>query len=122
MGSGTWSPNDYQVHIAQQRARGKDDFAYSKEAAQVHPTLNPHGLEVRESRDSAEHPDSNSIIVGLDVSGSMGRVVRAIHAALPQLFKLLQGYHYIPHPQIMFSAFSNGTCDVVPLQVAQFES
>ena len=122
MGSGTWSPNNYQVRIAQQRATGKDDFAYSTEAGSVHPTLNPRGLEIRESRDSTEHPNSNAIIVGLDVSGSMGRVVRAIHAALPQLFKLLQGYNYIPHPQILFSAFSNGTCDVVPLQVAQFES
>ncbi len=61
-------------------------------------------------------------MVALDVSGSMGSVVRAIHKDLPQLLNLLLGRKYVPHPQIMFSAFSNGTCDAVPLQVGQFES
>lgn len=120
MGSGVWSPSTYQTRASQ---RGSQDvFAYSQGASGVHPTLNPYGLEARESRDSDEHPDSNSIMVGLDVSGSMGAVVRAIHADLPQLLGLLLGRQYIPHPQIMFAAFSNGTCDVVPVQVGQFES
>lgn len=120
MGSGIWSPNTYQARVSQ---RGQQDaFAYSRGASGVHPSLNPHGLEIRESRDSNEHPDSNSIIVGLDVSGSMGAVVRAIHKDLPQLLGLLLGRKYVPHPQIMFAAFSNGTCDAVPVQVGQFES
>lgn len=120
MGSGIWSPNTYQARVSQ---RGQQDaFAYSRGASGVHPTLNPYGLEMRESRDSDEHPDSNSIIVGLDVSGSMGAVVRAIHKDLPQLLGLLLGRKYVPHPQIMFAAFSNGTCDAVPIQVGQFES
>ncbi len=120
MGSGVWSVNTYKAR-ANQRG-GQDAFAYSKGASGVHPTLNPYGLEVRESRDSAEHPDSNSIIVGLDVTGSMGNVIRAIHSDLPQLLGLLLDRKYIPHPQINFSAFSNGTCDSVAVQVGQFES
>lgn len=122
MGSGTWSPNTYQTRVQQRQNTGQDVFAYNQGASGVHPTLDPRGLELRESRDSNEHPDSNSIIVGLDVSGSMGRVVRAIHKDLPQLFGLLLGRKYVPHPQIMFAAFSNGRCDRVPLQVGQFES
>lgn len=122
MGSGNWSPNTYQARATQRQARGQDAFAYSMKAAAVHPTLNPYGLEMRESRDSDEHPDSNSIIVGLDVSGSMGKVVRSIHKDLPNLLGLLLGRQYVPHPQIMFAAFSNGTCDEVPLQIGQFES
>jgi hypothetical protein len=123
MGSGVWSPNTYQARVSHQKASGQQDaFVYSRNASDVHPSLNPFGLEIRESRDSDEHPDSNSIIVGLDVSGSMGAVVRAIHKDLPQLLGLLLGRKYIPHPQIMFAAFSNGTCDAVPVQVAQFES
>lgn len=122
MGSGQWSPNTYQQRAQQRQAAGRDTFAYSMNASGVHPTLNPYGLEVRESRDSDEHPASNSIIVGLDVSGSMGKVVRGIHRDLPNLLKLLGSRNYIPHPQIMFAAFSNGTCDRVPVQVGQFES
>jgi hypothetical protein len=121
MGNGRWSTSTYQSRA---RARGgQDAFAYSRQSKTVHPTLDPQGLTVRESRDSAEHPESNSIIVGLDVSGSMGAVIRAIHADLPQLHELLLGHNYIPHPQIMFSGFCNGTnTSVPPLQIGQFES
>lgn len=122
MGSGRWSPNTYQQRAVERKQSGRDVFAYSRGASQVHPTLNPYGLEMRESRDSDEHPASNSIIVGLDVSGSMGKVVRAIHADLPQLLGLLLGREYVSSPQIMFAAFSNGKCDAVPVQVGQFES
>lgn len=122
MGSGKWSPNTYQQRAVQRQSSGQDVFNYSRNASGVHPSLNPYGLEVRESRDSDEHPNSNAIIVGLDVSGSMGAVVRAIHKDLPNLFKLLLDREYVPHPQIMFSAFSNGGCDPVPVQVGQFES
>lgn len=122
MGSGVWSPNTYHTRASQRQASGQDAFAYSRMASGVHPSLNPYGLEMRESRDSAEHPVSNSIIVGLDVSGSMGAVVRGIHKDLPQLLGLLLGRGYVPNPQIMFSAFSNGNCDPVAVQVGQFES
>lgn len=122
MGSGNWSPNTYQARAQQRQTRGQDAFAYSRQASAVHRALNPYGLEVRESRDTDEHPDSNAIIVGLDVTGSMGKTVRAIHKDLPNLLGLLQDHTYVPHPQIMFAAFSNGTCDAVPLQVGQFES
>lgn len=120
MGSGVWSVNTYSARASQRG--GQDAFAYSNGATGVHPSLNPYGLEVRESRDSAEHPDSNSIMIGLDVTGSMGNVIRAIHSDLPQLLGLLLDRGYVPHPQIMFSAFSNGSCNPVAVQVGQFES
>lgn len=122
MGSGVWSVNTYSARASQRQASGQDAFEFSANTKAVHPSLDPHGLEVRESRDSREHPDSNSIIVGLDVSGSMGAVVRGIHASLPKLLGLLLNRSYIPHPQIMFAAFSNASCDRVALQVGQFES
>ena len=79
-------------------------------------------MRMRESRDSAEHPESNSIIISLDVTGSIGAVVRGIHANLPQLHELLLGHKYIADPQILFAAVGDATCDRVPLQVGQFES
>jgi hypothetical protein len=127
MGSGYWSATDYHARVTQKRAAGKDAFDYSAAAIQSgklrpHQTLDPHGLRLRESRDSADHPDSNAVIIGLDVTGSMGAVVRGIHADLPRLHELLLGRHYLPHPQILFAAVGDATCDQVPLQVAQFES
>lgn len=124
MGGGTWSAS---THRARSAASGGDPFAYSASAKRsghlaAHPTLDPMNMGIRESRDSAEHPESNAIIVSLDVTGSMGAVVRGVHADLPQLHELLLGYNYIPHPQILFGAVGDATTDQVPLQVGQFES
>ena len=127
MGSGRWSPTTYHERADAKAASGKDVFDYSKSAHQSgnlrpHQTLDPSGMEFRESRDSAEHPNSTAIVIGLDVTGSMGRVVRGIHANLPRLHELLLGHNYVPDPQIMFAAVGDATCDRVPLQVGQFES
>ena len=127
MGSGRWMATTYHDTAAARAAAGKDAFDYSNDALRtgalrVHQTLDPSGLRLRESRDSAEHPDSNAIIIGLDVTGSMGSVVRGIHEDLPRLHELLLGHNYLPHPQILFAAVGDATCDHVPLQVGQFES
>jgi hypothetical protein len=127
MGGGIWSPATYTDRTTARVAAGKDVFDYSRKARQsghfrAHQTLDPQGLGIRESRDSADHPDSNSILISLDVTGSMGAVCRAIHDDLPHLHELLLGHKYIPHPQIMFAAVGDATCDHVPLQVGQFES
>src|SRR5947207_8627855 len=105
MGSGYWSASTYHDRARLRARDGKDAFDYSGGAIRSgdlrpHQTLDPQGLILRESRDSAEHPDSNAIFISLDVTGSMGRVVRGIHADLPRLHELLLGQNYIPHPQI----------------------
>ena len=127
MGNGLWSPASYHARVAESARMGKDVFDYSNAAhrsgqLRPHQTLDPQGLGVRESRDSDEHPDSNAIIISLDVTGSMGKVVRGIHGDLPRLHELLLGHRYIPHPQVLFAAVGDATCDHVPLQVGQFES
>jgi hypothetical protein len=127
MGSGRWSPATYTDRAVLRAKAGTDTFDFSASAIRSgrlrpHQTLDPHGLERRESRDSEEHPESNAIIISLDVTGSMGRVVRGIHGDLPHLHELLLGHNYIPHPQILFMAVGDATCDQAPLQVGQFES
>jgi hypothetical protein len=77
---------------------------------------------MRESRDSGEHPQSLAIAVLFDVTGSMRGVPRALQAKLPQLLGLLLRKGYVAHPQIMFGAIGDATCDRAPLQVGQFES
>jgi hypothetical protein len=127
MGSGRWSPAVYDDRAAVRASAGLDAFDYSHRAREtgrlrVHQTLDPQGLLTRESRDSAEHPTSNAIIISLDVTGSMQKVVRGIHADLPHLHELLLGHHYVSDPQILFAAVGDATCDRVPLQIGQFES
>jgi hypothetical protein len=127
MGSGRWSATTYHDRAAARAAAGTDTFAYSADAIRsgdlrAHQTLDPRGLTIRESRDSTEHPASNAVVIGLDVTGSMGAVVRGIHADLPRLHELLLGHRSVTDPQVMFAAVGDATCDRVPLQVGQFES
>jgi hypothetical protein len=130
MGSGRWSTDTYTAAAAYRAATGADSFGYDhtmrttrgRSDWTAHPTLDPAGLTVREARDSAEHPTSVPIAVLFDVTGSMGSVPRTLQAKLPQLFGLLQRKGYVEHPQILFGAIGDATCDRVPLQLGQFES
>lgn len=122
MGSGRWSTDVYDAAARYRAATGASAFAYSDGGARdAHPALDPRDV-MRESRDSAEHPESLAIAVLFDVTGSMRRVPRALQAKLPQLLGLLLRQGYVEHPQIMFGAIGDATCDRAPLQVGQFES
>ncbi len=122
MGSGRWSTNVYDAAARFRAATGASAFAYSDGGATTaHPLLDPHGL-TRESRDSAEHPQSLAIAVLFDVTGSMRQVPRGLQAKLPQLLGLLLRHGYAQHPQILFGAIGDATCDRAPLQIGQFES
>jgi len=123
MGSGRWSTDVYDAAARFRAATGASAFSHSDSgAARVHPSLDPFGVSVRESRDSGEHPQSLAIAVLFDVTGSMRRVPRALQAKLPQLLGLLLRKGYVAHPQIMFGAIGDATCDRAPLQAGQFES
>lgn len=130
MGSGHWSTSTYSAAAAYRAATGTDAFTYDTSLRDSrrpdewtpHPDLDPHGVTVRESRDSEEHPLSVPIAVLFDVTGSMGSVPRRLQEKLPQLFGLLQRKGYVEHPQVLFGAVGDATCDAVPLQIGQFES
>jgi hypothetical protein len=130
MGSGNWSTHVYDAAERYRTASGTGAFAYSDHVRSAsprgswaaHPSLDPRGLTVRESRDSAEHPTSLAISVLFDVTGSMGGVPRVLQSKLPDLFGLLLRKNYTAHPQILFGAVGDATCDRVPLQLGQFES
>ncbi|MFC8453263.1 hypothetical protein [Kitasatospora sp. NPDC057223] len=129
MGSGSWSTNVYDAAAHYRAASGAGAFDYSDRATRgarntwkAHPSLDPKGLTVRESRDSDEHPASLPIAVLFDVTGSMQSVPRVLQTKLPELFGLLLRKGYTEHPQILFGAVGDATCDRVPLQLGQFES
>ncbi|NML68859.1 hypothetical protein HHL23_03495 [Chryseobacterium sp. RP-3-3] len=88
----------------------------------AHESMNPKGISFRESRDSAVHPNSVPIILGLDVTGSMGHIPHElIKEGLPKLMGgIIQGG--VPDPALLFLGIGDHECDAYPLQVGQFES
>jgi hypothetical protein len=119
MGYGNYSAEAHDA-IVRSRAALPTQRVFQQTAC--HPLMNPHGIKVRESRDSAEHPNSISIVFALDVTGSMGEIpARLAKQELPHFMKILQGCQ-IADPQILFMAVGDATSDKASLQVGQFES
>jgi len=52
----------------------------------------------------------------------MRAVPQVLQTKLPELFGLILRKGYTEHPQILFGAVGDATCDRVPLQLGQFES
>ena len=88
----------------------------------INNAMNPHGVRLRESRDSAEHPNSVAIVLALDVTGSMGSIPHhLVKECLPTIMgRIIQSG--TSDPQLLFLAVGDHECDNSPLQVGQFES
>ena len=126
MGNSNWSDAAYTSrqthrHDTNQTAFTYDSHVRATGVAQVHDEMNPFD-KMRESRDSAEHPDSLAIAVLFDVTGSMGNVPRVLQTKLGSLMRVLIQKGFVEHPQILFGAVGDAYCDRVPLQIGQFES
>jgi hypothetical protein len=130
MGTTRWSDSHYYQRAASLRAKGQSAFGYDDDireqrvAAQVHPLMDPAKIKngFRESRDSDKNPNSNSVAVLFDVTGSMHTVPRILQESLCTLFRLLVDRKYLTDPAILVGGIGDATCDVAPLQVGQFES
>lgn len=112
-------------------SRAKKVGYASKSAAEIftqnalhmaHESMNPKGVIFREARDSDVHPNTVPIILGLDVTGSMGHIPHElIKDGLPKLMGgIIQGG--VPDPALLFLGIGDHECDRYPLQVGQFES
>lgn len=99
-----------------------DDIFEQNKVQKAHESMDPKKALLREARDSAAHPNTVPIILGLDVTGSMRQIPRhLIKSGLPTMIgTIIQ--RGIPDPALLFLAIGDSTCDHYPFQVAQFES
>ena len=119
MGHGNYSS---EAHEALLRGRAQLPAQQVFQQKSCHPLMNPKGVRVRESRDSAEHPNSLGIVFALDVTGSMGTIPKLLATQLlPKFMKVLTDCR-VPDPQLLFMAVGDATSDNAPLQAGQFES
>lgn len=118
MGYGNYSHDAHQALLRGRSSSGSEVFQQTN----CHPLMNPKGVKLRESRDSAEHPNSTAIAFALDVTGSMGDIPRMMAtSALPKFMKVLVDCK-VKDPQVLFCAVGDATSDNSPLQVGQFET
>ncbi len=132
MGGGSFDNKLYRSSATFRATKGIADFGYdhdtkatkSRSEWAAHEELDPKKIKggVRESRDSAEHPDSRAIVVLFDVTGSMEDVPKVFQKKLGTLMSMLMMKGGIEHPQILVGGIGDATCDQVPMQLSQFES
>lgn len=129
MGAGAFSTASYHQAAATRAATGQADFQYTETQRSVprnlrkaSAALDVNGVKLRESRDSAEHPESTPIVTLFDVTGSMRQVPVTLQKKLGDLFGILERGSYVKDPQIMVGAIGDDVYDSVPLQIGQFES
>ncbi len=122
MGYSTYSADDWDKYTkaSSYATKSTDDIFKAKT---MDAGLNPKGV-IRESCDSPSNPASTPIIVGLDVTGSMGRVLDScVRHGLKTLFEQIHARKPVSDPHI--AACGIGDCHVGdrdPFQVTQFET
>lgn len=120
MGGGRFDSMSYGAYTSTMRGKTTDEVFTSRT---INNNLNPRGVLVRESRDSADNPNSTPLIVALDVTGSMGMLAdRIAREGLGTLFTGVLEDKPISDPHVMFMGVGDANCDQFPLQVSQFEA
>ena len=119
MGYGNYSLEAHQQITVTRSHKSRQEVFHQRS---VHPLMNPLGVGMRESRDSADHPHSLPVIFALDVTGSMGAIPEMLaRRELPHFMKTLIDSG-VAHAQVLFMCVGDAAHDHGPLQVGQFES
>lgn len=119
MGASSWSDSAYSNLQADYSTKTKSQIFTS---TKIDTDMSPKGVKFRESRDSDAHPESLAIIVGLDVTGSMGDIPHnLVKNKLGALMTTIID-HGVPDAHLMFMGIGDHITDSYPLQVGQFEA
>ena len=125
MGGGSWTTSAYVKHSTTTRGFTSMDAFKAADASQLYRSrqmdaaLNPKNV-IRECCDSEEHPNTKPVILGLDVTGSMGPAAEAVAKQLNDIMENLYGS--VEDVEFMTCAIGDLSYDDAPIQVSQFES
>jgi len=118
MGAGYYSYDTARMRTTKYAAVSREEIFSNRT---MDSKMNPKGV-TRECCENAEHPDTLPIIIGLDVTGSMGHVPESlIKNDFPEVMKKLLA-EGVPCPQMCFTAYGDHECDSYPFQAGQFEA
>lgn len=120
MGSARWDPTMYAA-TASVRSNQTREQVFTQRS--VVNKYDPKNITMRESRDSDVNPESTAIILGLDVTGSMGMIAEHIaKQGLGTLVETVLDHKPVTDPHFMMMAIGDISCDRAPLQATQFEA
>ncbi len=122
MGFGSYTSSDWSKLKESSKISSSSTASQLFKANNIEERFNPCFIQMRDSRDSEEHPHSTPIIIGLDVTGSMGYLSAEIAKnGLNETMMKIYSEKPVEDPQMMFAAIGD-VVDHAPLQVTHFES
>lgn len=123
MGGGKWLSQDWDKYSQSRGITQQSTVKQIYRGTHMKKELNPHGIKYRESCHSDDNPHSTAIILGLDVTGSMGYLAEEIaKGALNTTINEIYDKKPVSDPHVMVAAIGDGFSDDAPLQVTQFEA
>lgn len=122
MGYGSYSASDWKKLKESRQLNSNQSVEEVFTRRSCDPKFDPKYIGTRECFDSVDHPNTTPIVVGLDVTASMGYLaVEVATGALNELITKLYSTGAVEDPSLMCAAYGDFK-DVSPLQVTQFES
>ncbi len=133
MGHGSYSDKAYASYTAKAASTPRSQLFHRSSADSKVKSIaeggggqdvNAEKIKYRESRDSVDHPCSMPILVGLDVTGSMGFIPEhLVKGGLGDLMGQLMERKPVVDPHLLFMGIGDAVAhDSQPLQATQFES
>lgn len=126
MGSGSFTTTSFKAYSTSRGrtvdAKGtvtSDSLQDFYTQTKIHKDLKPYKV-VRECCDSEEHPNTIPVIIGLDVTGSMGRACVKTAQSLNTIITSL--YDKFNDIEFMIMGIGDLSYDSAPIQASQFES
>lgn len=120
MGTSRWDDSAWVSHTSSVKTKTREEIFSSSHMPEK---FDPKKITVRESRDSALNPNSNAIIVALDVTGSMGiNAEQLARNGLGVMVEEIIKRKPVSDPHVMCMGIGDVKYDSAPLQVTQFEA
>lgn len=125
MGGGSWTSKEtqasYRSYSKSVSSATSVNQVFTK--TRLSEVLNPKDVMLRESCDGEDNPNSRPIIIGLDVTGSMGMIAKHIaQEGLNEVMTSIFDRKPVSDPHVMFMGIGDALYDDAPLQVSQFEA
>lgn len=127
MGDGRWTRDSFRSYSSTKKMSVASDGSISGDyhaqdmfkQRMIAPELNPLNV-MRECCDSQEHPNTIPVILGLDVTGSMGGAAVEVAKKLNVVMTSL--YEKVTDVEFMIMGIGDLAYDCAPIQASQFES
>ncbi len=122
MGHGSYNASDWVKLKHSRGIKETSNVSAIFRQKQMDDRFDPKYIQMRESCDSEDSPEATPVIIGFDVTGSMGYLAEEIAKnALNKTILNIYDKKPVTNPHIMCAAIGD-VSDRAPLQVTQFEA